>query len=174
LFDFLAAGPAPIYVGFGAVSSFIRQQRLNEITSAIAGRRALFHPGWSKITSAMLPNDVFVVGDTPHTWLFPRTSMVIHHCGAGTTHTAARAGVPSIGLPVGADQMFWAGRLAVAGVAPKYVRATKIDARALSTMIEFAEREDVRRRARALGSAMSEENGVAVAVQAIETRMKAS
>jgi sterol 3beta-glucosyltransferase len=171
LLEFLSAGPPPIYVGFGAVSSFIRQKGLSEIASAIAGRRALFYPGWSKITAAMLPKNVFVLDDTPHAWLFPLTSMVIHHCGAGTTHTAARAGVPSIALPVGADQFFWAGRLASAGVAPKYIRGTKIEAKSLAKMIDFAARDDVCERAKALGAAMSEENGVANAVTAIEAQM---
>jgi sterol 3beta-glucosyltransferase len=171
LLEFLSAGPPPIYVGFGAVSSFIRQKGLSEIASAIAGRRALFFPGWSKITAAMLPKNFFVLDDTPHAWLFPLTSIVIHHCGAGTTHTAARAGVPSIALPVGADQFFWAGRLASAGVAPNYIRATKIEAKALAKMIDFAARDDVRARARALAAAMSEENGVAHAVTAIEAQM---
>jgi sterol 3beta-glucosyltransferase len=170
LLEFLSAGPPPIYVGFGAVSSFIRQKGLSEIASAIAGRRALFFPGWSKITAAMLPKNFFVLDDTPHAWLFPLTSMVIHHCGAGTTHTAARAGVPSIALPVGADQFFWAGRLVSAGVAPKYIRGTKIEAKSLAKMIDFAARDDVRERAKALGVAMSEENGVANAVTAIETQ----
>ena len=96
---------------------------------------------------------------------------MIHHCGAGTTHTAARAGVPSIGLPFGADQFFWAGRLASAGVAPKYIRGTKIDAQSLAKMIDFAARDDVRERAKALGAAMSEDNGVAYAVREIETQM---
>jgi hypothetical protein len=38
-------------------------------------------------------------------------------------------------------------------------------------MIDFAARDDVRERAKALGAAMSEENGVAYAVIAIETQM---
>jgi UDP:flavonoid glycosyltransferase YjiC (YdhE family) len=79
--------------------------------------------------------------------------------------------VPSIALPVGADQFFWAGRLVSAGVAPKYIRGTKIEAKSLAKMIEFAARGDVRERAKALGTAMSEENGVAYAVTAIETQM---
>jgi sterol 3beta-glucosyltransferase len=168
LLDFLAAGPPPIYVGFGSVSSFIRQKGLNKIAAAIAGRRALFYPGWSKITPDMLPKNFFFIGDTPHDWLFPRTSMVIHHCGAGTTHTTARAGVPSVPLPVGADQLFWAGKLAAAGVAPKYMRGTRIEADRLSRMIAFAELDAVRERAKVLGALMSEENGVSNAVQAIE------
>jgi len=173
LLEFLAAGEPPIYVGFGAVSSFVRPKKLAEITAALAGRRALFFPGWSEITSDMLPANVLVIGDTPHSWLFPRTSMVIHHCGAGTTHAAAQAGVPSIPLPFGADQFFWAGRLGAAGVAPKYVSGTKIVAKSLASMIEFASRVEVRERARALGISMSMEGGVGCAVKSIEAQMAA-
>lgn len=167
LLDFLSAGPPPLYVGFGAVSSFIRQKGLNAITAAIGGRRTIFSPGWSKITADMLPKNFLLLGDTPHSWLFPLTSMVIHP-GAGTTHSAARAGVPSIPVPFGVDQFFWAGRLASAGVAPKYVPASKIDAKKLAAMIEFAGEANVRERAQALGRAMAEEDGVAYAVAAIE------
>lgn len=169
LLEFLSGGPAPIYIGFGAVASFIRQRRLSEIVAAVAGRRALFFPGWSQIDASMLPGNFFTLSDTPHSWLFPRTSMVIHHGGAGTSHTAARAGVPSIPLPVAVDQFFWADRLASAGVAPRYIRATQIDAPSLRKMIEFAAQDSVRERARELGTAMSQEDGVARAVQAIES-----
>ena len=39
-----------------------------------------------------LPSNFHVVGDTPHDWLFPRTALVVHHGGSGTSHSAARAG----------------------------------------------------------------------------------
>ena len=97
--------------------------------------------------------------------------MVIHHCGAGTTHTAARAGVPSVPVPFGADQFFWAGRLTSAGVAAKYLPGPKLEASRLASMIEFAEQDVVRQRARALGVAMSMENGIALAVAEIESRI---
>ena len=174
LLEFLSGGPPPIYVGFGAASSFVRQKKLTELVSAIGGRRALFHPGWSKITSSMLPKNVFVVGDTPHTWLFPLTSMVIHHGGAGTTHTASRAGVPSIVLPFGGDQAFWAARLASVGVAPPRVRPGKWDRRSLVQMIEFAEQDRVRESAHMLGAAMADENGVATAIEGIEAAVAGS
>jgi sterol 3beta-glucosyltransferase len=174
LLAFLAAGEPPIYVGFGAVSSFIRRKKLAEIVAAIAGRRALFYPGWSEITSAMLPGNFFVVGDTPHSWLFPRASLIVHHGGAGTTHAAALAGIPSIALPFGADQFFWAGRLAAAGIAPRYVRGTNIEARELASMIDFARHDEVRERARTFGILMSKEDGVACAVKAIEGQLAAA
>lgn len=168
LSEFLAAGAPPIYVGFGSMAGFGRGPLLASIIDAVAGRRALFYPGWSGIDGAALPGNFLVVGDTPHDLLFPRTSLVIHHGGAGTSHTACRAGVPSIVVPFTGDQYFWAGRLATAGVAPRYVPHAKIDTEALSSMIAFAENPEVIRRAQTLGKAMQQEDGVACAVRHIE------
>ena len=39
---------------------------------------------------------VEVEGPVPHTWLFPRCSVIVHHGGAGTTATALYAGVPQV------------------------------------------------------------------------------
>jgi hypothetical protein len=171
LLEYLSAGPPPIYVGFGTVSSFTGHSTLAKIVSAVAGRRAVFYPGWSAIDSTMLPGNFFFVDHVPHSWLFTRVSMVMHHCGAGTTHTAARAGVPSVPLPLGADQPHWATRLASAGVADKYINLKQLDVRALKNMIAFAERDDVRERARTLSAAMAEEDGVGCAVTRIEKHL---
>jgi len=66
------------------------------------------------------------------------------------------------------DQFYWAARLAGAGVAPKYIRAAKIDAKTLAGMLEFTAQDSVRERAQALGAAMAQEQGVPRAVTAIE------
>ena len=65
-----------------------------------------------------LPGNVFAVGEAPHDWLFARVAAVVHHGGAGTSHSATRAGVPSIVTPFAGDQAFWAERLRFVGVAP--------------------------------------------------------
>jgi UDP:flavonoid glycosyltransferase YjiC (YdhE family) len=171
LIEFLAAGPPPIYVGLGAASSFTRQSTLTKIVSAVNGRRALFYPGWSKIDATMLPDNFNVIGHTPHNWLFQKVSVVVHHCGAGTTHAAARGGVPSVALPLGGDQLHWANALARAGVAAKYVNRRRLDAPKLQEMIEFSLRPDVRHCAKTLGSKMAMDNGVRNAVEAIERHL---
>ncbi len=174
LTEFLSSGEPPIYVGFGSMAGFDREKLLATVVDAVAGRRVLFYSGWSGVDPALLPENFFVIGDTPHHWLFPRTSLVIHHGGAGTSHTACRAGVPSIVIPFAGDQFFWAGRLAEAGVAPNYIHHTKINAESLSVMIAFAETPEVVRRANALGQAMAQEDGVAHAVEHIEKLMAQS
>jgi UDP:flavonoid glycosyltransferase YjiC (YdhE family) len=168
LAEFLAAGEPPIYAGFGTVSCFIRRRALTALIDAIAGRRTLFGPGWSRIDRNVLPANFHIVRDIPHEWLFPRTALVIHHGGAGTTHTAARAGVPQVVLPIGADQPFWASRAAAAGIAPAGKRNARLDGRSVARMIDEALRPAVVERARQVAAAMANENGIAVAIREIE------
>ena len=136
--------------------------------AAVAGRRVLFNPGWSGMDMSELPSHFFVVGDMPHGWLFPRTSLVVHHGGSGTTHSAARAGVPSVVVPFVGDQHFWADRLRQLGVAPVAVGVADLRARDLARSIELAEGDSMRSRAHAIGASMRAENGLANATAAIE------
>ena len=54
--------------------------------------------------------------------------MVVHHGGAGTTTTAARAGTPQILVPHGVDQYYWAARAQAVGVAPPPLPRRGLDA----------------------------------------------
>jgi UDP:flavonoid glycosyltransferase YjiC (YdhE family) len=168
LANFLAAGEAPIYIGFGSMTGFDNARLLDALVVAVAGRRVLFHPGWSGIEAGALPGNFFAVGDTPHDWLFPRVAAVVHHGGSGTSHSAARAGVPSIVVPFAGDQPFWAERLRLAGVAPAAVDGRRPDAAAFARALDAVQEGAMRERARALGERMRAENGVAVAVKALE------
>lgn len=168
LADFLAAGEPPIYVGFGSMAGFDRQRLVQALIEAIGGRRAVFYAGWSGIDASQLPSNFCVVGDTPHAWLFPRMSLVIHHGGAGTTHSATRAGAPSVVVPFAGDQLFWAHRLNRLGAAAKPVDGKALDAGALARAIDFASKPTTRSRAAELGAAMRAEDGLRSAVVAIE------
>lgn len=171
LVDFLAAGEPPVYLGFGSMAGLIQPGLLAELLAAVSGRRVLFYPGWSNVSRSDLPPSFFVVRDTPHGWLFPQTSVVIHHGGAGTTHSAARAGVPSVVVPLAGDQFFWANRLHELGVASAPVKVRSLRAATLARSIEVAERQEVRARSAVLGAQMTAENGLAQAISAIETLM---
>lgn len=63
--------------------------------------------------------DVFYLLDdyVPHSWLFPRCDVILHHGGAGTTAAAMRSGRPQVLCGVWYDQRWWAERAAWAGVA---------------------------------------------------------
>ncbi len=96
---------------------------MREALTALRGRRVLFYPGWGDVAAADLPAGVYLLEGAPHGWLFPLTTLVVHHGGAGTTHAAARASVPSVVVPFAGDQFFWADRLREAGAATVPVRA---------------------------------------------------
>lgn len=165
---FLDAGPPPVYLGFGSMTGFDRDHVLGALLQALAPRRVLLFPGWAGLPSAPLPPNVFVLGPTPHEALFPRCALVIHHGGSGTTHSACRAGVPSLVMPFAADQFFWADRLQQLGVAPAALSPKRLDAGTLGRALDFVEHAETRGRAAALGRAMGTEEGVAEAVDLIQ------
>jgi UDP:flavonoid glycosyltransferase YjiC (YdhE family) len=163
LLDFLAAGPAPVYIGFGSMAGIEQATLIDAIGAVAARRRVLFHPGWSGIDPARLPPGVFVLGDTPHDWLFPRLALVVHHGGAGTSHAAARAGVPSVVVPFAGDQFFWARRMAERGIAVT-CPAAGLDGGRLVHAVDAATAPALRGNARQTAQAMAAEDGVRTAV----------
>ena len=143
---------------------------LDVVVTAVAGQRALFNPGWSAGRPLELPPNFYVLGDTPHDWLFARTSVVVHHGGSGTTHSAARAGVPSVVLPFAADQchqFFWAEQLRRQGVAPEPVAVHRLTAAKLARAIAAVRSTGMRERASVVGTKMRMEDGLATAVDRV-------
>ncbi|CAG0937972.1 O-mycaminosyltylonolide 6-deoxyallosyltransferase [Gammaproteobacteria bacterium] len=165
---FLSAGEPPAYVGFGSMTGIDMRAMLEAVVTALAGRRALFWPGWNGLAGMRLPDHVLAIGETPHDWLFPRTAAVIHHGGSGTSHSALRAGKPSIVMPFTGDQPFWAARLRQLGVAPAALSTARPDAAALATALDFVAQPAVIARAADLGRTMAREDGLGTAVAVIE------
>lgn len=157
LLDFLADGPKPLYFGFGSMAGFDCDRIVSAVIGAAQGRRAVFSAGWSGIRADQLPSNFHVIGPQPHQWLFPRMAAIVHHGGAGTSHTAARAGVPSVVVPFAADQFFWADRLRRAGVAPQPLKRARLTGHSLRAGVDQA--LALSDRARALGQEMAGEQG---------------
>ena len=117
LVAFLDAGAPPVYVGFGStrrVSEDIAQVAIEAIRAQ--GRRALVGRGWADLALIDDRDDCFVVGEVNQQALFGRVAAVVHHGGAGTTTTGARAGAPQVVVPQAADQPYWADRVAGLGI----------------------------------------------------------
>jgi len=167
LAEFLAAGEPPVYIGFGSMVGFDRDRFRALVLDGLDGRRALLFAGWSGFGEGALPPGVLSIGPTPHDWLLPRTRIVVHHGGAGTTHAAARAGVPSVVVPFGGDQPFWADRLRLAGVAPKAIAHRRLTASRLRESLALAATAQMVARARSIGAAIAREDGIPNAVARI-------
>ncbi|MGI5525876.1 glycosyltransferase [Streptomyces syringium] len=118
LMAFLDAGAPPVYVGFGSLPMGDPEDIARVAIEAIRaqGRRAVVSRGWAGLSLIDGQDDCFVVGEVNHQALFRRVAAVVHHGGAGTTTTATRAGAPQVVVPQGADQPYWAGRVADLGI----------------------------------------------------------
>ncbi len=77
------------------------------------------------------------LGVVPHGKLFPLCRAVIHHGGAGTTATAARAGVPQVVVPHVTDQFYWGHHVHRLGLAPKPMERTRLTAQKLADSIRW-------------------------------------
>jgi UDP:flavonoid glycosyltransferase YjiC (YdhE family) len=171
LVDFIEAGPAPVYVGFGSMSSKNPKQTTDLILEAFkeTKQRAIMLSGWGGLDKKGLPDSVFMVDSVPFSWLFPRMAAVVHHGGAGTTALGLRAGVPSIIIPFFADQPFWGSKVAKLGAGPKPIPRRKLTAKRLAESIEMALTDQtLRQNAAKIGSAIRSENGVKCAVELIQ------
>ena len=171
LADFIAAGPPPIYVGFGSMGSKNPAAITSLVLSAInkCGCRAIISSGWGNFTLSDAPSNIFRVDDLPHDWLFPRMASIVHHGGAGTTASALRAGVPSVIVPFLADQPFWGHRLRQLGVAPRAIPHHKMNVNVLAQALDCTlNNKDMRAKAADLGILIAAENGVKRAADLVE------
>ncbi|KAM0722532.1 hypothetical protein Q7P37_001973 [Cladosporium fusiforme] len=109
--DFLDGGEQPVYIGFGSivVDDADRFTRMIFKAVELAGVRALVNKGWGGLggEGKDTPDNVYMLGNTPHDWLFPRVKAVIHHGGAGTTAMGLKCGKPTMIVPFFGDQPFW-------------------------------------------------------------------
>jgi vancomycin aglycone glucosyltransferase len=123
LLAFLDAGAPPVYVGFGSMTLHASKDIARMAIEAIRtrGRRVLLAHGWADLELIDSQDDCFAVGEVNQQALFGRVAAVVHHGGAGTTTTAAQAGAPQVIAPQGADQLYWAGRVADLGIGAAHV-----------------------------------------------------
>ncbi|MGW6850930.1 glycosyltransferase [Streptomyces virginiae] len=166
--DFLTAGPRPVLIGFGSMAAG-EGERLSEIAVRAlrqAGLRGILQSGSAGLAAG--GDDILTVGDVPHALLFPRLAAVVHHAGAGTTAAALRAGIPSVAVPVAADQPFWAARLAAIGAAPTPIPFRSLTAQRLADSLTTAVRESsYARAAQAAAQHMATEEGAEAVVRAV-------
>jgi sterol 3beta-glucosyltransferase len=105
---------------------------------------------------------LLINGGIKHSALFPLCSGVVHHGGAGTTHTAAIAGVPQLMIPFGNfDQAFWGGRIEKlnAGLRPIFVNKLSLEGFA-NSLREFIVNSSLQENARLLAESMKAEDGL--------------
>ena len=169
---FLAAGTPPAVVSFGSMAMEDASGLARAVRDGIvaAGMRGVVQAGASGL-DGQSDDAVLFTGAADHRTLFPRAAVVVHHGGSGTSHAAARAGVPQVVVPHVGDQRYWAARLHALGVAPEPLAAGEVTADTLAARLRAATSESTVGAASRLAAAIAEEDGVVTAVRLINERL---
>ncbi|KAL3419219.1 glycosyltransferase family 28 domain-containing protein [Phlyctema vagabunda] len=172
LAEFLAAGPPPVYIGFGSIVV----DNPNELTKLIfnavkkAGVRALVSKGWGGLGEDNAPEGVFMLGNCPHDWLFKHVSAVVHHGGAGTTAIGLALGKPTVVVPFFGDQPFWGAMIYKAGAGPEPVPFKKMTEDTLASSIQQALGPGIQTAAEKMGETIrSEKPGALEAAKSFQS-----
>jgi UDP:flavonoid glycosyltransferase YjiC (YdhE family) len=175
---FLQAGSAPLVFTLGSliVNSPGAFYRDSVLAARRLGRRAVLLVGDAgrEAGAALAAADVFVASYAPHSLLFPRSAVVIHHGGIGTSSHALRAGVPQLVVPFFADQMDNAARIVRLGVGRSVTARRYRPASAVAELAVLIAEPSHAVRAAAAAAAMQGEDGAAAAATLILERLGAS
>ena len=165
--SFLDDGAAPIVIAFGSMvgaSDAILADAIRRLLEA--GTRIVVQ---GPMAGELGSRSLIRIGSVDHRALFPRAGLVVHHGGAGTTHAACAAGVPSLVVPHVGDQRYWGDRLQRLGVAPapQPVDGLRADRLAETARAAVSDRE-MRRRTHELAERLAVEDGVGTTVGLLE------
>ncbi|TID06557.1 Sterol 3-beta-glucosyltransferase UGT80A2 [Colletotrichum higginsianum] len=161
---FLAAGPPPVYIGFGSIVLDDPQRVVKTILGAVdaAGVRAIISKGWSDLAGSG-SDTVYWIGDCPHEWLFQHVAAVVHHGGAGTTACGLRNGKPTTIVPFFGDQPFWGDMVADAGAGPRPIPHKQLTPEKLTAAIQYCLSDRAVAAAQGIAARMQSEGGVQAA-----------
>ncbi len=176
LAQFIAAGPKPVYLGFGSMVDPAAGQTAAMLVQALreAGQRVLLATGWSGLDDQGAGDqgsatDLHIIREAPHDRLLPLVASAIHHGGAGTTSAALRAGIPQLVIPVLGDQPFWAGRAMQLGVSAGTLMRRHLSPTRLAPLIRrLVSDTELQHQAASMADLVRWEDGLARAVATIE------
>jgi vancomycin aglycone glucosyltransferase len=167
---FIAEGPPPVFIGFGSMPDVRPESKTAAVQAVVdSGRfRVVLSRGWADLDLAKAEDRVCVVDFVPYLALFPKLALAVHHGGSGTTHCAARAGVPQLIIPHMLDQFYWANRVRRLGIGPGPLSRSRLSGAGLLSAIEHAvANTGFKEKAQALGESIRKTDPLAAAVDLI-------
>ncbi len=176
--QFLRKGDAPVFFSLGSMSFF--ESDLTKILDIfleaieLSKCRAIIQAPWDKLNLEFSgsPDRIFKLSYFPHGLVFPRCRAIVHHGGAGTTHSTILYGVPSIVIAYAWDQFAWGNALCRLGMAPSTIKRKSLDSIQLTGSIrKVLVNPEYNEHAIACKRKMKRENGVKKGVKLIEHYM---
>jgi UDP:flavonoid glycosyltransferase YjiC (YdhE family) len=166
---FLAAGDAPIVFTQGSTAVHNSGDFYEVgLEAARRLRRRAVLLGARTVPQAY-GTDVLVLPYAPYSEIFPRGLVNVHQGGSGTTGQALRAGKPMLVVPYGWDQPDNAARIERLGTGLHVSRNAYSLKTAISALRCLLSEPHFARRATEIGKQMQDENGLALACDAVES-----
>ncbi len=169
--EFLAAGEPPLFLTLGSMGQLepdASEALLLEVAER-SGLRAIIHHDARRPLPARPGERFQFIGRTNHAALFPRCRAILHHGGAGTTHTALAAGKPAVVVGFMEEQLSWGKSLVRSGVGGGVFRYAFSDPKQIGAALGAAGRDlALCARAAELGAQVRAEDGVATACAQLE------
>ncbi|MFI3138221.1 MAG: glycosyltransferase [Methylococcaceae bacterium] len=168
---FLANGDKPVYMTFGSLQQAVPEWSMDLFINAvrIAGCRAIIQTSSLNYPADTQQDQVFFIGRHPHQPVFRQCAAVVHHGGAGTSHSATLSGCPSIVVPFMDEQFFWGCQLNIAGLAPAPLYAKNATPETLAErLLTVLSSADMTKNAQQAALTVSPTQGVVNAVALIE------
>jgi len=168
---FLNAGSPPIVFTLGTSGvltpgSFYEESRRTVKQLGVRGVLLIGKtPGGPQMES---DDDLLVCDYAPYSQLFPRASVIVHQCGAGTTGQVLRSGRPMLAVPFAHDQHDNGERAARLGVGRILRRKRYTAERAVPHLRRLLDDPRYVERAAEVAKHIRQENGTTRAVDALE------
>lgn len=168
--SFLDDGPPPVYMFFGTLQQVDGDDIVPLMVQAAkkANCRAIIQTLEDSSYSNRRDGDIYYITRVPHRYIFPRCAAVVHHGGAGTTHSVTQAGCPSIVVEYFGDQEIW-GRAIRQLKAGAFLHRRRLTANKLAAAItKVLNTPEIKQKAERLAQQMQQEEGVTTAIKHIE------
>jgi rhamnosyltransferase subunit B len=172
--QFLHAGEPPIVFTLGSAAVVAPGQFYEESIKAAQrlNRRAVLLMG-KNAPPDNLADSMIAVNYAPYSQIFSRSCAIVHQGGIGTTAQALRAGRPTLVTPYSIDQPDNAARVERLGTSRTVARKQYSAERVAKQLGELLENPSYTARASEVKAILQTEDGVNVACDAIEKRLKA-
>jgi len=178
--EFLQEGTPPLFPGFGSLNTVEMGEPalraslgLLTETARLTGERAIVQGPWSRlgVVIGRAGQELFRLERAPHEALLPRCLAAVHHGGAGTTHSATRAGLPQVVAAHVADQLFWGRELKRLGFGAALHRRSATPARLAHELRDLLNSTESCARAANAGRNLKAEDGVAFACSILQAHL---
>ncbi len=170
LSDFFSNGNPPVYMTFGSLQQAVPEWSMELFIGATekAGCRAIIQTSSKKYPADSQMENIYFIGRHPHQPVFKQCAAVVHHGGAGTTHSASKSGCASIVVPFMDEQLFWGCQLQKTGLAGKPLPSRKADVASLAERIRYVlASHSIKQKKVLVARQMQAQDGVNIAVKLV-------